>query len=287
MKFPEFLRRKLPIGPLNKTRDILQKHKINTVCEEANCPNLFECYSKKCATFMALGKKCTRACAFCNVDFDKKPSLPDIDEPINIAKAAKSLNLSHIVITMVARDDLRDKGANHLAKIIKEVKKLNPQSSIEILTSDFSNRYDLIDIVLNQNVDIFNHNIETVKRLSPKIRHIATYENSFKVLKYVKQSKKAKFVKSGFMVGLSETKKEIFETLKDLKNAEVDIVTIGQYLSPSSKKYPIKSFITLDEYEEYKDYAKKIGIKNTYAGPYVRSSYNAEAIKNQTASLLV
>ena len=287
MKFPKFLRRKLPIGPLNKTTAILQKHKINTVCQEANCPNLFECYSKKTATLMALGKKCTRSCAFCNIDFDKNPPLPDIDEPINIAKAAKSLNLLHIVITMVARDDLEDKGANHIAKIVGEVKKLNPQSSIEILTSDFSNRFDLIDIVLNQRVDIFNHNIETVKRLSPKIRHIATYENSFKVLKYVKESKKAHFVKSGFMVGLGERKEEVFETLNDLKKSDVDIVTIGQYLSPSKNKYPIKDFITLDVYKEYEDFAKSVGIKNIYAGPYVRSSYNAQIIKNQASSLLV
>ncbi|NGX27984.1 MAG: Lipoyl synthase [Candidatus Anoxychlamydiales bacterium] len=287
MKFPKFLRRKLPIGPLNKTASILQKHKINTVCQEANCPNLFECYSKKTATFIALGKKCTRSCAFCNIDFDKNPPLPDIDEPINIAKAAKSLNLLHIVITMVARDDLEDKGANHIAKIVSEVKKLNPQSSIEILTSDFSNRFDLIDIVLNQRVDVFNHNIETVKRLSPKIRHIATYENSFKVLKYVKESKKAMFVKSGFMVGLGERKEEVFETLKDLKKSDVDIVTIGQYLSPSKNKYPIKDFITLDIYKEYEDFAKSVGIKNIYAGPYVRSSYNAQIIKNQASSLLV
>ena len=285
MKFPKFLRRKLPIGPLNKTTNILKKHNINTVCSEAHCPNLFECYSKKTATFIALGKLCTRACSFCNVGFAKCPPLPDINESKNIAKAAKSLNLKHIVITMVTRDDLIDKGANHFASIIKEVKKTNPQASIEVLTSDFSNKLDLLDIVLDQRVDVFNHNIETVKRLSPKIRHIATYENSLKLLNYVKKTKKAKFVKSGFMVGLSETKKEVFETLKDLKDNQIDIVTIGQYFAPNKKKYPVKSFIPLAEYEEYKEFAKKIGLKNIYAGPYVRSSYNAQIIKNQVDSL--
>ncbi|NGX64146.1 MAG: Lipoyl synthase 2 [Candidatus Anoxychlamydiales bacterium] len=284
MKFPEFLRRKLPIGPTNKTNDILKKYNLNTVCAEANCPNLFECYSKKVATFLALGKKCTRACAFCNIDFSKKPAKPDINEPLNIAKATKSLNLRHVVITMVARDDLEDRGANHLAKIIKEVKKLNPNTSVEVLTSDFSCNFDLIDIITDQDIDIFNYNIETVKRLTSKVRHIATYENTLKILKYVKKSKKIKFVKSGFMVGLGETKKEVFETIKDLYDMRVDIITIGQYLSASNKKYPIKAFITPKEFLEYKDFAKRLGVKTVYADPYVRSSYNAANIIKLTSS---
>lgn len=277
MKFPKFLRKKLSIGDVGETLDIIKENKIFTVCTEANCPNKFECFSKKTATFLALGKICTRSCAFCDVDFGEPKPL-DKDEPKNIAKACRLLNLKHIVITMVTRDDLEDKGASHIAQIIFDVKKLNPASSIEILTSDFSCRFDLIDIVLDQRVDIFNYNIETVKRISPKIRHIATYENSLKILKYVKETQKTKFVKSGFMVGLSETKTEVFQTIKDLHNVGVDIITIGQYLSPNKKKYPIKSFITPEEFNEYKDFARKLGAKNIYAEPYVRSSYNANIV---------
>lgn len=284
MKFPSFLRKKLLIGPLNKTIEIIKKNNLHTVCSEANCPNRFECFSKKTATFLALGKTCTRACSFCDIDFEKFPKKPDPKEPLNIAKAAHLLNLKHIVITMVTRDDLEDRGANHFCKVIKEIKKLNPKSTIETLTSDFSCKLDLIDLVLDQKVDIFNYNIETVRRISPKIRHIATYANSLKILKYAKESKKAKFVKSGLMVGVGETKKEVFGTIKDLKEANVDIITIGQYLSPNKKKYPIKAFIDLKEFQEYKDFAKKIGIKNTYASPYVRSSYNAKIILNKALS---
>jgi len=284
MKLPKYLRRKLPIGPLGQTEKILKSLNINTVCFEANCPNKFECYSKKCATFLALGKKCTRSCAFCNIEHSKNPSLPDAKEPKKIALSAKKLNLKHIVITMVTRDDLKDKGANHLAKIIKEVKLLNPLSTIEVLTSDFSARLDLIDIVLKQNIDIFNYNIETVKRLTPKIRHIATYENTLKILKYVKKTKKTKFVKSGFMVGLGETKKEIFSTIKDLYKNGCDIITIGQYLSPNKKKYPIKAFILPSAFQEFEIFAKKLGIKHIYAHPYVRSSYNASELIQKVTS---
>ena len=281
MNFPKFLRKKLTIGPLNKTIETIKKNKIHTVCTEANCPNRFECFSKKTATFLALGKECTRSCAFCDIDFSKKPKMPDPKEPFNIAKSAKILNLQHIVITMVTRDDLPDRGANHFCKIIYEVKKLNPNSTIETLSSDFSCKFDLIDLVLDEKIDIFNYNIETVERISPKIRHIATYTNSLKILKYAKESKKVKFVKSGLMVGVGETKIEVFQTIKDLKEAGVDIITIGQYLSPNSKKYPIKSFITPNEFQGYKDFAKKIGVKNIYADPYVRSSYNAKDILNK------
>ena len=281
MNFPKFLRKKLIIGPLNKTIETIKKNKIHTVCTEANCPNRFECFSKKTATFLALGKKCTRACAFCDIDFQKFSKAPDPREPFNIAKSAKILNLKHIVITMVARDDLDDKGANHFCKIIYQVKKLNPKSTIETLTSDFSLKFDLIDLVLDEKIDIFNYNIETVRRISPIIRHKATYASSLKILKYAKESKKVKFVKSGLMVGVGETKKEVFQTIKDLKEAGVDIITIGQYLSPNNKKYPIKSFVTPKEFQEYKNFAKKIGANNIYADPYVRSSYNAKDILNK------
>lgn len=278
MIFPKHFRRKLPIGPICKTENILKDLKINTVCLEANCPNKFECYSKKCATFLALGNYCTRSCAFCNIKHSKTPFKPDEEEPKKIALAAKRLELRHIVITMVTRDDLEDKGATHIAKIIKEVKRLNPTSSIEVLTSDFSCKNDLIDIVLNENVDIYNYNIETVRRLTPKIRHLATYENTLKILKYVKDTKKTLFTKSGLMVGLGEKKEEVFSTIKDLKTVNCDIITIGQYLAPNAKKYKVKAFITNEEFQEYEDFARSLGIKHIFSNPYVRSSYNAHLI---------
>lgn len=281
MTLPKFLRRKLPIGPLCQTDKILKDLNISTVCKEALCPNKFECFSKKIATFLAMGKFCTRSCLFCNIQHNKNPLPLDESEPKNIADAAKKLGLKHIVITMVTRDDLIDGGANHLAKIINEVKALNPITTIEILTSDFGCNFDLIDIVIQKDVDIFNYNIETVKSITPKVRNKATYEGSLKILKYVNSTKKTKFVKSGFMVGLGEKKEEVFETIKDLYLANCDIITIGQYLSPDKKKYPVKRFVTLEEFQEYESYAKDLGVKSVYTGPYVRSSYNAHLLINQ------
>lgn len=280
MMLPSHLKIKIPLG-INKTLKILKKHNLNTVCTSAKCPNRAECFSKKVSTFLALGNSCTRNCSFCDIAFDKSPPPPDILEPKKIALCAKDLKLKHIVITMVTRDDLEDQGSKHIAKIIKEVKSLNPLSTVEVLVSDFSARYDLIDNVLNEKLDIFNHNIEAVKSISSKVRHIATYENSFKVLKYAKSSKKVKFIKSGFMVGLSETKKEVFETIDDLHSIGCDIITIGQYLQPGNKKYPVKRFLSPSEFKEFEEYGKKIGVKYIFSSPFVRSSYNASSVFNK------
>jgi lipoic acid synthetase len=281
MKLPPWLRQKLTLGSNVVLQKILDKNKLNTVCVEAKCPNILKCYSKKIATFLALGKKCTRNCSFCDIDFDKKPSPPDENEPINIAKATLEMGLKHVVITMVARDDLIDQGANHMAKIVKEIKKLIPNITIELLTSDFSKRFDLIDIILNEDIDIFNHNIETVRSLSDKIRHIAKYDRSLEVLKYVKNTNKVKFIKSGLMVGFGETKNEVKEAILDLKNVNCDIITIGQYLQPNKKKHLVKEYVHPDIFKEYEDYANSIGIKHIYSSPLVRSSYNAEEIKDK------
>lgn len=280
MIFPKFLRKKLPAGSFLYTETLLKDLHLNTVCEEAKCPNKGECFAKQTATFLALGKKCTRHCSFCDIAHSPCPDKIDEKEPYNIAIATKRLKLKHVVITMVARDDLKDQGASHIAQIIKQIKILTPETIIETLTSDFSCRFELIDIVLNENVDVFNYNIETVKRLTPKIRDKATYKNTLKILKYVKLTKKTKFTKSGLMVGLGETQQEVFDTIKDLKEVNCDIITIGQYFAANTKKYKVKNFLSLKDFESYKKFAKNIGVKMLFAGPYVRSSYNAALIKD-------
>ncbi len=275
-RFPSWLHRRLhPGGELFKTGDIVQKYRLNTVCEEAKCPNRFECYNKKTATFLALGKHCTRNCGFCDIDFSRNPLPPEEDEPYRIAMSVKELGLKHVVITMVARDDLEDEGASHIAKIIQTVREHN-QCTVEVLTSDFSGREDLLAIVLKEKPEIFNHNIETVRRISPKIRHTAEYSRSLKVLSIAKSYSTPPLVKSGLMLGLGETSQEVEETLIDLKKAGCDIVTLGQYLQASRKKLLVKEFITPEKFNEYEFFGKKIGLSHVYAGPFIRSSYNAD-----------
>lgn len=278
-QFPPWLRLSIPRGGnLFKTNTILNKYNLNTVCEEAKCPNRMECYNRKTATFLALGKECTRACGFCEIDFAKKPKLPEKDEPLRIARSAKELGLKHVVITMVARDDLADEGASHIASIIKELKKLHSKGTIEVLTSDFSGRMECIDLVLHEKPEIFNHNIETVSSLTPRIRHKAQYERTLKVLQHVATSKKCTFVKSGIMLGLGEKEEEVKATLNDLKNVGCAIVTIGQYLQPSHRKLRVKRFIPPEVFKAYETYGHEIGIRHMYCGPFVRSSYNATKV---------
>jgi len=280
-RFPSWLHRKLPRGKdLFKTTALVQKHQLHTVCEEAKCPNRLECYSNKTATFLALGKACTRACGFCDIDFDKAPKPPEKDEPKRIAKSVKALGLRHAVITMVARDDLKDQGASHIAKIIAAIREENPGSTVEVLTSDFSGNTQALDTVLDAKPEIFNHNIETVQRLSPRVRHKATYKRTLNLLDYVKKSGKIPFVKSGIMVGLGETDEEVKETLKDLYDVGCRIITIGQYLQPNKHKLLVKSFVTPEQFKEYEQHGHQLGIRYMYSGPFVRSSYNAALLKD-------
>lgn len=284
-RFPSWLHRKIPAGGnLFKTNSILEKYKLNTVCEEAKCPNRLECYSKKTATFLALGKECTRNCGFCDIDFSKAPKAPEADEPLRIALSVKELGVKHAVITMVARDDLPDQGASHIAQIIKEIRKQNDGATVEVLTSDFSGDEKALEIVLNERPEIFNHNIETVRSLSPRIRHKAEYERTLRVLKFAKSQNKALFVKSGIMVGLGEKENEVKETMQDLAHAGCDIITIGQYLQASSRKLLVKEFVPPDQFERYSEYGYRLGIKHIYAGPFVRSSYNAQDVLSNCLS---
>lgn len=275
-RFPSWLHRKLPKGGnLFKTNAILEKYRLNTVCEEAKCPNRFECYTKKTATFLALGKACTRNCGFCDIDFTKAPLAPEVDEPERIADSVADLGLKHAVVTMVARDDLADGGAAHLAAIIRAIRKRNEGVTIEVLTSDFSGNLDSLHIVLDERPEIFNHNIETVRSLTPRVRHKATYDRTLSILSAAKASGKSLFVKSGIMVGLGETEEEVFATLRDLQNAGCDIVTIGHYLQPNLRKLTVKSFITPEQFKAFEQYGLQIGLKQVYSAPFVRSSYNA------------
>ncbi|MDR3624147.1 MAG: lipoyl synthase [Chlamydiales bacterium] len=281
-RFPSWLHRKLPKGgSLATTGLVLTKHRLHTVCEEAKCPNLIECWSKKTATFLAMGKECTRNCGFCDIDFSKAPKPLDPEEPTRIALSIKELGLKHVVITMVARDDLPDGGAHHLVAIMKEVRNTCLDTSIEVLTSDFSLNYTAIDTVIEAKPEIYNHNIETVKELTPRVRHKASYERTLTLLSYVKIKDPSIHVKSGIMVGLGETEEQVKETLLDLKHAGCSIVTIGQYLQPDKKKLLVKSFVTPEQFKHYEEYGHQIGIPHIYSGPFVRSSYNASEFFNK------
>jgi lipoic acid synthetase len=275
-RFPSWLHRKLPLGgEIFQTNAIVEKYQLNTVCEEAKCPNRFECYTKKTATFLALGKECTRNCGFCDIDFSKTPKAPAEDEPERIAHSVRELGLKHAVITMVARDDLRDKGAAHIASIVRKIREVNPETTVELLTSDFSGDEAALAVVLRERPEIFNHNIETVRSLSPKIRHKAEYDRTLRVLRCAKESGHPIFVKSGLMLGLGETEQEVLETLRDLHQAGCDIITMGQYLQPNRGKLRVKEFITPEQFKKYECMGLEIGVKHMYCGPFVRSSYNA------------
>jgi len=274
--FPPWLRRKLPRGgQIFKTNGIIDKYRLNTVCEEAKCPNRLECYTKKTATFLALGKACTRNCGFCDIDFTKVPQAPEADEPERIADSAAELGLKHVVITMVARDDLSDQGASHIAAILRAIRAKLPTATVEVLTSDFGGDLTALDLVLSEKPEVFNHNLETVRSLTPRVRHKATYERTLSILRHAKASAASRFIKSGLMLGLGETEEEVYQTLSDLHQAGCDIITIGQYLRPSRKKLLVKTFVSPEQFEKYAAYGRSLGVPHVYAGPFIRSSYNA------------
>lgn len=263
---------------MQETSENVKKHRLSTVCEEAKCPNRMECYSNHTATYLVLGNSCTRACGFCDIDFTKAPLAPDLDEPKRVAQSAKALGLKHIVITMVARDDLEDGGASHIASVIDALREEIEGATIEVLTSDLMGNTRAIDIILQKKPEIFNHNIETVRRLSPRVRHRATYDRTLAFLQYVAKSPNPPFVKSGLMVGLGETDKEVEKTILDLADAGCSIITIGQYLQASRLKLKVQSFVTPLQFKHYEKFGLANGIKHMYSGPFVRSSYNAHLV---------
>lgn len=278
-RFPSWLHRKLPQGELLwQTGEIVNQNRLHTVCEEAKCPNLLECWSKKTATFLVMGKECTRSCGFCSIDFAKQPKPLEEDEPKRVAESVAQLGLKHVVITMVARDDLSDGGAAHIAQVVLEVRRKNPNATIEVLTSDFQGDLKALDVLFTSAPTIFNHNIETVRALTPRVRHTATYERTLHVLKYAKE--RGMRVKSGLMVGLGETVEQVQEALQDLRDMGCDIVTIGQYLQSHRHKLRVKEFVTPDQFKAYETYGLQLGIPHMYCGPFVRSSYNADNFIN-------
>ena len=257
------------------TKSIINQKKIHTVCQEANCPNITECWSKRHATFLIMGDVCTRACAFCDIKTGKPKPL-DLFEPIKIAKATKELNLKHVVITSVDRDDLIDGGAEHFSKVIHEVRKMNNSTTIEVLTPDFLRKGKAFTKVVLAKPDVFNHNIETVPSLYLKVRPGSRYFASLELLKSVKQMSKKIFTKSGIMLGMGEKRDEILQVMDDLKSAEVDFITIGQYLQPSVKHYPLERYVHPDEFKELKRIAESKGFLIVASSPLTRSSYHAD-----------
>ena len=275
-KKPEWIRSKLSNSKeFFLTKTIVNKNNLVTVCQEANCPNITECWSKRHATFMIMGDTCTRACAFCDVKTGKPGKLDEL-EPIKISQAVKKLNLKHVVITSVDRDDLEDGGSNHFFEVINQTRKTNPNTTIEVLTPDFLRKGDAYKKVLEANPDVFNHNIETVPSLYLKVRPGSRYFSSLELLKNAKKINKNVFTKSGIMVGLGENKDEILQVMDDLKAADVDFLTIGQYLQPSVKHFPLERYYTPQEFEELGTIAKAKGFLLVSSSPLTRSSYHAD-----------
>ena len=275
-KKPQWIRSKLSNSKeFFLTKTIVNQNNLVTVCQEANCPNITECWSKRHATFMIMGDTCTRACGFCDVKTGKPGKLDEL-EPIKISQAVKKLNLKHVVITSVDRDDLKDGGSNHFFKVINQTRKTNPNTTIEVLTPDFLRKGDAYKKVLEANPDVFNHNIETVPSLYLKVRPGSRYFASLELLKNAKKINKKVFTKSGIMVGLGENRDEILQVMDDLKAAEVDFLTIGQYLQPSVKHFPLDRYYTPKEFDELGTIAKAKGFLLVSSSPLTRSSYHAD-----------
>ena len=279
-RLPEWLRLPLPTADtFGRTRSLLDELKLHTVCESAKCPNYWECWSKGTATFMIAGDRCTRACGFCAVS-TAKPLALETDEPARVAEATRRMKLKHVVITAVARDDLPDGGAEHFRQTIEAVRALNPGIVIEVLVPDFNASDAAIEVVLAARPHIFNHNLETVRRLTPSVRHRATYDRSLAVLATVKAKRGgAIHTKSGVMLGLGETEAELFTAMEDLRAANCDLLTLGQYLQPSLKHLPVVEFVPPAKFSEYGERARALGFVHVASGPMVRSSYHADEFR--------
>jgi len=277
LRKPAWIRVKAPTSEgYHETRKLMRARSLVTVCEEAACPNIGECWSKKHATVMILGDICTRACAFCNVATGK-PGAVDLMEPENLAISVAELGMKHLVITSVDRDDLEDGGADQFVKCIQRIRETTPETTIEILTPDFREKSGALEKVIAAKPDVFNHNLETVPRLYPSIRPGARYFHSLKLLDTVKREDPSIFTKSGIMVGLGETRTEVMQVMDDLRSADVDFLTIGQYLAPTKRHAPIDRFVTPDEFDNYQRIAEARGFLMVSATPLTRSSYHADS----------
>lgn len=277
---PEWLRVKAPQWErVGSVKEILRDLALNTVCEEASCPNIGECFSAGTATFLIMGPACTRACPYCDIDFEKKPQALDPTEPDRLAEAVRRMNLNHVVITSVNRDDLPDGGANQFVKCIESVRSLSPKTTIEVLIPDMCGDWAALAIILKAQPEVLNHNTETVPRLYKKVRPQGDYGRSLQLIQQTRQLAPAIYTKSGIMVGLGETDEEVRQTLQDLRNAGCDILTIGQYLQPSNKHLIVKDFVTPKQFDAWREFGEAIGFLQVVSSPLTRSSYHAEQVR--------
>ena len=272
---PKWLKVKLPIGQkYTELRGLVDKYKLNTICTSGSCPNMGECWGEGTATFMILGNVCTRSCGFCGVKTGR-PEDVEWDEPEKVARSIKIMKIKHAVITSVDRDDLKDMGSIIWAETIKAIRRMNPETTLETLIPDFQGVERIIDRIIEANPEVVSHNMETVRRLTREVRIQAKYDRSLAVLKYLKDQG-IRRTKSGIMLGLGETEEEVYETIQDIRNQNVDIITIGQYLQPSKKHLPVKRYVTPEEFANYEKFAKELGFRHVESGALVRSSYHAE-----------
>jgi len=274
---PEWVRAKAPSGPTYaRLKELVRQYSLHTVCEEAHCPNVGECWGSGTATFMIMGGVCTRACRFCNVKSGKPNGVLDPEEPTNVARTAGELALKYVVITSVDRDDLPDGGASHFARTVTAIRTLAPDTSVEALIPDFGGRPAEIQTVVEAGPDVIGHNLETTERLSPKVRDPrASYRTSLRVLEQVKQVNQRILTKSSLMLGLGEQEEDVLQTLRDLREVDTDFLTLGQYLRPSPRNLPVVKYVTPDQFRYYRDVGDQLGFKYVASGPLVRSSYRA------------
>ena len=275
VKKPEWLRVKLPTGQKHKElRGLVDKYKLNTICQSGSCPNMGECWGEGTATFMILGNVCTRSCGFCGVKTGR-PEQVDWAEPEKVARSIKLMKIKHAVLTSVDRDDIKDMGSIIWAETIRAVRRISPGTTMETLIPDFQGIEKHIDRIIEAGPEVLSHNMETVRRLTREVRIQAKYDRSLEVLRYAKEAGQRR-TKTGIMLGLGEMEDEVFETIQDVANANVDVITIGQYLQPTKQHLPLKEFITPEQFKKYEDFARGLGFRHVESGPLVRSSYHAE-----------
>lgn len=282
-RIPEWIRVPLPSSPaFGRTSHLIEDLRLNTVCESARCPNRWECWSRATATFMVAGSRCTRACGFCAID-TAKPLALEADEPERVADACRRLGLKHVVITMVARDDLDDGAATHVAQTVRAIKEACGAIVVEVLTTDFNGSDESLATVLDSGPEVFNHNLETVERLTPQVRSRARYRRSLSVLKRARELRPSVITKSGLMLGLGEKESELMDAFSDLRGSDCDVLTLGQYLQPTLRHLPVVEFVQPDRFDFYRDQALAMGFREVFSGPLVRSSYHADELKLTSA----
>lgn len=278
---PDWLRVKAPQWQrVGNVKEILRDLNLNTVCEEASCPNIGECFNAGTATFLIMGPACTRACPYCDIDFEKKPQPLNPLEPLNLAEAVRRMNLSHVVITSVNRDDLPDGGASQFVRCIEEIRKLSPKTTIEVLIPDLCGNWEALRVIIEAKPEVLNHNTETVPRLYKRTRPQGDYGRSLELLAKTRSLSSKIYTKSGIMVGLGETDEEVREVMRDLRNVDCDILTIGQYLQPTAKHLELKAFITPEQFDLWRKYGESLGFLQVVSSPLTRSSYHAAEVQN-------